>query len=95
LFLPSLQCHSDMKRSTLKLSVFSENRSYLLRRLVWLVLPVALMLILVFAARYLIEHTDGPLHERLLRPPQVASNQTSASVLEDDPLHCRALGPFL
>jgi hypothetical protein len=68
-----------------------------LRRLVWLVLPFALMLILVFAARYLIEHTDGPLHERLLRQPQVASNQTSASVLEpeDDSLHYRALGPFL
>ncbi len=34
-----------------------------MKRLVWLVVPLALMLPVVFAARYLIEHTDGPQRE--------------------------------
>jgi hypothetical protein len=37
-----------------------------MKRLVWLLVPVALMLLVVFAARYLIEHTDGPQHERVV-----------------------------
>ena len=32
----------------------------------WLLVPVILLVILVFAARFLIEHTDGPQHERVL-----------------------------
>ncbi len=37
-----------------------------MKRLVWLLVPVALLLVVVFAARYLIEHTDGAQHERVL-----------------------------
>jgi hypothetical protein len=36
-------------------------------RLIWLLLPMALMIIFAFGTRYLIEHTDGPHRLKLLR----------------------------
>lgn len=44
-----------------------------MKRLGWVLVPVVLLVIVVFAARYLIEHTDGPQHERLGRPPERVS----------------------
>ena len=37
-----------------------------LKRLVWVLVPVVLLVVVVLATRYLIEHTDGPQQERVL-----------------------------
>lgn len=46
--------------------VLSLARKYA-NRLIWVLLPMALMIIFAFGTRYLIEHTDGPHRLKLLR----------------------------
>lgn len=41
-----------------------------MKRLVWLLVPVALMVLVVFATRYLVEYMDGPQHEKAVIHPE-------------------------
>jgi hypothetical protein len=48
-------------------------------RLIWLLVPLALMIIFAFGARYLVEHTDGLQHQRILRPPNMRAKAAITS----------------